>query len=195
MTDFNKLKTHILQKLEDELSPELTYHNVQHTIEVMDQCEVAISRLGIDDQDAQLLRTAALLHDIGYIWSHKEHELAGMEFARTELPNYGYEEDAIVIICAIIKATKVPQIAVTILEKIICDADLMYLGTDDFKLRGDDLYLEFLANKTVSNTDDWNKLQIGFLKSHRFHTDYAQLHFGPKKQENLDELVRQVLNE
>ena len=82
----------------------------------------------------------------------------------------------------------------TILEKIICDADLMYLGTDDFKLRGDDLYLEFLANKTVSNKDDWNKLQIRFLKSHRFHTDYAQLHFGQKKQENLEELLKQTSN-
>jgi predicted metal-dependent HD superfamily phosphohydrolase len=188
--EFSQLKQVILERLKNELPAALTYHSVEHTIEVLDACNVAITRLELDEHEALLVRTAALLHDIGYIWGHNEHEARSVEFAKQELPSYGYSENEIEIIGGIIMSTKVPQSAETILQKILCDADLMYLGTDSFESRGNDLFQEFLANGVVANKQEWDELQIQFMQRHKFHTDYAVIHFGPGKAKNLETLMK-----
>ncbi len=71
---FEEVYKFIIQKLETELPSYLTYHNVQHTKDVA----VAAERLAIAEKlpehEINLLRTAALFHDSGFIKDYDTHE-------------------------------------------------------------------------------------------------------------------------
>jgi HD superfamily phosphodiesterase len=186
----DKLKNFITSKLSNELPKTLSYHNLSHTLYVFEEVNGYIYRLKIGDHDALLLRTAALLHDIGFIWVYSNHEERGVQFAEDELPKWGYSENDIKIISGMIMSTKIPQSPKTLLEEIICDSDLGYLGTDTFYTTSQCLFKEFLEYKILKKPEDWDQVQIDFLKSHTFQTEYAKGHRDPLKQKYLSELIK-----
>jgi hypothetical protein len=85
-------------------------------------------------------------------------------------------------------ATQIPQQPKTLLEEIICDADLDYLGTDNFYPVGQTLYHEFKAYGIINTEEEWDKLQVSFLESHHYHTEFAQKYRQPIKQQFLQEI-------
>lgn len=189
--DFDALKPMILEKLAKELPESLQYHNVDHTVEVIAESERIGLAMGVAAEDLQLIKTAALLHDVGYIQGRTNHELNSVAFAKETLPKWGYTSVQIEVICDMIMATKIPQSSKNDLEKILCDADLSYLGTDAFQAKGDKLFHEFLSDGFVSSKKGWDKMQIEFLREHSYFTEVAQTTYGPKKAENLQRLIQQ----
>lgn len=91
-----------------------------------------------------------------------------------------------------IAATEIPQSPKNHLEEIICDADLDYLGRDDFFIIGDRLYAELMTLGIVKNETEWNKLQVKFMESHHYYTTTAQKLRAKKKEKNL-QLVKAKL--
>jgi uncharacterized protein len=73
-----------------------------------------------------------------------------------------------------VMATKIPQSPKTKLERIIADADLEYLGTDDFKRIGRTLFDEIQIYLNVESERQWNIIQMNFLKTHQYHTDFCK---------------------
>ncbi|WP_018614680.1 HD domain-containing protein [Segetibacter koreensis] len=184
---FVNIKQHVIDKLEKGLSPDLTYHNVTHTLDVLEQAVDIAKYEGIkNENDLLLLKIGALYHDVGFLNVYTGHEKVSCEIAYKELLGFGYSEDQINTICGIIKATKVPQRPKTILEKIICDADLDYLGRDDFFKIGEGLYKEFLYQRIVSDSRSWNFLQVSFLKRHHYFTETTKQRRQKQKKIHLE---------
>ena len=67
-------------------------------------------------------------------------------------------------------ATKIPQTPHNLLEQIICDADLDYLGRNDFEPISRSLYTEFLTYKIIPENIIWDHIQIKFFESHHYFT-------------------------
>ncbi len=178
--------THILEKLKQELPNYLSYHSLKHTKDVKTQA-IRIAKLeGITSEiDLKLLETAAAYHDCGFLSTYNNHEEKGCEIAEQVLPLYAYTKEQIDIIKGLIMATKVPQAPKNKLEEIICDADLDYLGRDDFFEIGEHLFEEFLFKGIVRDEISWNTLQVKFLASHQYFTKTNMNDRDPKKQENL----------
>ncbi|WP_340111905.1 HD domain-containing protein [Maribellus mangrovi] len=185
-----KLKKFIVSELGSQLSDDLSYHNVQHTLAVLDNCNKYIRRLKITPYDAYLLRTAALLHDTGFMFGYEEHEERSIKFAKNILPKWNYTAQEIDRISAIIRATKIPQRPLNELENIIADSDLDYLGTDKFYPVGERLFEELKALGKLNTRTEWNSLQIKFLQNHSYHTLFAQKYREPLKQKHLHELMQ-----
>ena len=186
LTDLQEI---ILDKLEKELPEYLYYHNVKHTIDVLTQVELIGVVEGVTDYELLLLKTAALFHDIGQIHQSKRHEAIGCDYTKKILPKYGYTVDEINEINSIIMATEMPPKPETLLQKIICDADLDYLGRTDFIPVSDTLYKELKEQNIISDIDTWNKMQVGFLESHQYFTDTADKLRQVNKQEQIDRLM------
>jgi len=184
-----KLKRYIIGKLETELSEKLTYHGVKHTKYVLLSCEKYIKRMRIPANEAFLLRSAAIMHDTGYIWTFDNHEDESINYARKILPEWNYSNSEIERISAIIAATKIPQKPSNVVEQIIADSDLDYLGTDYFYKIGNKLYNELKAYNRITNEEQWDRLQVNFLQNHRFHTPFAIKHREPVKRKYLNELL------
>ena len=186
--DFETIKTIVLAEL-DELNPHLTYHSKEHTIDVIEQSvRIALSE-GIDDDALLLLKFAALFHDSGFLQTYAEHEKKGCELFLKKAADWDFTVDEKKIVEGLIMATKIPQTPHTHLQQIICDADLDYLGRADFLTIGDTLRREFLHYKIVANNEDWENLQLKFLKNHQYHTKASQHLREPVKQKNYKGLL------
>jgi len=167
---FTSIKQPILSRLKDELDSQLGYHNIAHTLDVLEQAEViAIQEKVTDKHDVLLLKTAAIFHDSGFLFVYKNHEEKGCEIASESLKNVFSEED-IKKVCGMIMATKIPQTPNTLLEQIICDADLDYLGRNDFEPISRNLYKEFIIFKIIPEDIIWDHIQIKFFESHHYFT-------------------------
>lgn len=186
--DYKAAKAYIIDKLENELSETLTYHGMHHTLDVLKVTEELCDIENVEGRDKILLLTAALFHDAGFTVDSKNHEELGCLIVKSTLPKYGYTDTDILKICGMIMATKIPQRPRNHLEKIICDADLDYLGREDFYSIGNSLYKELNTLNVISDKQTWNRIQVNFLKSHHFHTNTNKNRRTPVKQMYLEEL-------
>jgi uncharacterized protein len=183
---FTSIKQPILSRLENELDPRLGYHNISHTLDVLKQAEVLAKQENITDKhDLLLLKTAAVFHDSGFLFVYKNHEEKGCEIAAESLRNVFCEED-IKKICGMIMATKIPQTPNTLLEQIICDADLDYLGRNDFEPISRNLYKEFIVFKIIPEDIIWDHIQIKFFESHHYFTGTSISKRNEKKLKHLN---------
>lgn len=186
---FSSIYSQVITKLQRELSSRLTYHSIDHTLDVLEQVQQIAIREGVDDeQHLFLLKVAALYHDSGFLFIYSGHEAKGCELGRNELPAFGLAIQEIEKICGMIMATKIPQSPANKLEEIICDADLDYLGRDDFDPISNSLYKEFLEFGFVKDHTDWMQKQTGFLESHHYFTKSSQELRQPKKMDRLAKL-------
>ncbi len=169
--DYRAAKRFIIHLLKTELPRELSYHGLHHTMDVLRVATTLCAKEKINKRDTVLVKTAALFHDAGFIKNkHANHEYESCVLAREHLKDFGYSHEDAEIVCGMIMATKIPQTPNTTLEQIICDADLDYLGRDDFYPIAHSLYEELSAYKLLSDEKTWNRLQISFLESHSFFT-------------------------
>lgn len=186
--DFEAVKQFVLEKLNNELSKDLTYHSVEHTLDVIESAERLAKLEGIRNGQICLLKTAALFHDIGFVSVYDGHEKASMQFAIDMLPEFGYSSDAINTIIHLIKATQIPQSPQNHLEMILADADLDYIGRDDLFLIGQRLQYEWKQQGKIQSLREWHEKQLVFLKNHQYFTKSANELREVKKQENIREL-------
>jgi len=193
-TRFTKIKNHIFQKLEKELPNYLTYHSLEHTKYVLDKAIYIASKENVSKADMLLLKTAVLYHDIGYTKSHENHEAVGCEMARKELPDFNYSQKEINTICGMIMATKIPQQPKTLLEEIIADADLEYLGTKHFDTVSEFLYKEVKHFRPDLTRDEWNSIQILFMEKHQYHTKFCKRYKTYRKKKHMEVLKNNMDN-
>lgn len=183
--EFTKAKEYILDKLQRELPEDLEYHNLAHVNDVYEAVLRYIKVLNITGEDALMLQTAALYHDAGFIVQAKGHEEISCRYARESLSVFGYTGLQVETICGMIMATRIPQAPLTKLEEIIADADLDYLGRDDFYPISDRLFHEMKATGVVSDEEQWNRLQVDFFEKHHYFTDVAKEWRNEKKAQHL----------
>lgn len=192
MKGYYKLRKIILGILETKLSKDLHYHGVHHTLDALNTCGIYLKNNKINAHDAKLLRLGVLLHDIGFTETTIEHEKKSAEIADRLLTEYGFSAEDKAVIEGLILSTKIPQQPKTLLEKIICDVDLDYLGRADFYAISNQLFQELKALDVLDDFDDWNKLQIRFLEAHSYHTDFAIQNRQPEKELRIAELKKLV---
>lgn len=169
----------------------LTYHNWQHTHYVLTQVEFLARQEQVSLNDILLLKTAALFHDIGFLHHINEgHEEESVRIAKGFLPLHGYATEEVALIAGMIRATKIPQNPQTHLEQILADADLFYLGTELFPTVSEQLFAEMQHYNPHMSLKQWHQIQISFLQSHRYHTNYCREHQALVKDGYIRELKK-----
>ena len=192
MSRYDKVFSMMMEKLKAELPGNLAYHNLEHILDVL-QAAITLAELEkLTEKETDLLKVAVLFHDSGYINTVAHHEEVGSDLAGELLPDFGYDENEIQQIQAMILVTKFPHKPKTQLEKIICDADLDYLGREDFFVIGNNLFKELKTLGSLANIDQWNQLQVQFLKRHKYFTESA-ISLRQKNKMNHLEIVEKLL--
>jgi uncharacterized protein len=183
--DFLKITRLAFSELAAKLAPKYSYHSLSHTTMVMRDALFLAHKMGISEQNIRLLATAICFHDFGFVSGHVNHEEQGCNVVRELLPQYNYRTDEIDVICGMIMATKIPQSPKTQLEKIICDADLFYLGTAYYFQIAHLFQRELTALGVLKTKKQWTEIQVTFLRNHHYHTTIAQQLLEKTKQNNL----------
>lgn len=171
--NFVAAKHYIIQRLIHELPSKLYYHGLHHTFDVYDAAKQLAKAEHVTGGDYILLKTAVLFHDAGFIEQYKNNEPIGVKIATEALPQFGYTEEQIKTIAGIIMTTNMEQAPQTLLQKIIRDADLDYLGRNDFEVLANLLKNELNAFGYEYTAEEWDALQIPFLEKHVYYTTTA----------------------
>ena len=117
-----------------KVSESISYHNLQHTQDVVAACEKMAEYYQLNDEDKFALLTAAWFHDTGFSSGKAEgHEEESIRLATQFLNTHHEAPEFIEKVKSAIGATKMPQSPTNLIGEIICDADLFHLGTKDFK--------------------------------------------------------------
>ncbi len=191
-TDFSGAEAFIIDKLKAEMPSNLPYHNMDHIKDVLESSLRISQSENIKEEESKLLRIAALYHDAGFIYTYRGHEAKGCQLANETLPDFGFSKQQLETICSMIMATKIPQTPQNLLDRILCDADLDYLGRDDFYEIGSRLFHEMKDQGLVETEREWNLTQKVFLENHRYHTNFGKSKREEKKQEHLTEVIAKL---
>ncbi|HEX6334552.1 MAG TPA: HD domain-containing protein [Flavisolibacter sp.] len=186
---FEKIQQHFIETFGHKLSPRLTYHNIEHILDVVHQAQRIGEQEQVTGEEMYLLRIAALYHDCGFIQIYRGHEEVSCRIAQETLPQFDITEEQIDRVCGMIMATRVPQTPLNHLERIICDADLDYLGREDFFEIADLLFQEMREYGFVTGKKEWDLIQQEFFQTHRYFTRSNALMRDPRKFEHL-EIIR-----
>jgi len=189
---FAEIQEELLDYMEHRLPKNLYYHNIKHTIDVITEVELIGWAEGVSSENIFLLKLAGLFHDAGHTISYKDHEFYGAQMAREKLDGYGFTEEQIETVCRIIMSTKIPPKPNDLLEQIICDSDLDYLGRTDFIPVSNTLYEELKDRDMVGSLNDWNKMQLKFISNHQYFTKTAQQLREVNKQQQI-ERIEQII--
>lgn len=175
----------VYKDLSNKLDSKYHYHNLHHTKRVINSAKEIGNHYNLSRDDWRDLLTACLLHDYGFIKSHIDHEEIGAQISKEILPGYYFSDDHIESISSLILITKVAEKPSNLLESIIRDADLEYIGSDDFQKISEYLKKEWLECGVVDNENQFYKIQYEFLLSHNFYTAYMQEKGRDQKIKNI----------
>lgn len=195
MIRFDDLEEMVMDEMEKKLPKKLYYHNLKHTIDVIVQVELISKNEDINEEELLLLKTAALFHDTGFMLGYSDHEELSAQYAAEVLPKWNYTPRQIDVIRKLILVTKLPPRPANLLENIICDADLDYLGRADFIPVSANLFKELVENKMIENDmNKWNEMQIRFIESHQYFTETAKRLRDVNKLKQLESIRNMVDN-
>jgi hypothetical protein len=183
--NYYKAERHIMRVLNEGLSSSLYYHSIAHTKDVVTAVERLALLENVTDEGLFLLKSAATYHDAGFVEQYDNNEPIGARLADEILPKYGYTDKHIKTIKDLIYVTEIPHKPTTKLQEIICDADLDYLGRDDFDEIATRLRDELKEHGKIESDKQWDEIQVKFLTMHRYFTDTAIKTRKKKKTENL----------
>ena len=176
------------------LDPRLTYHSPGHTKDVLKQAErIATAENITDERLLLLIKIAALFHDTGFLYTYKEHEKKSCEILVETIDISSFDPPELEMMKGMIMATKVPQSPHSLPEMILCDADLDYLGRDDFEPISEQLKKEFLVYGIIKSEEQWDQLQVNFFESHGYFTATSIQSRQPLKMQHLEALKQKLL--
>lgn len=170
------------------------YHNLQHTKNVVAAAEKIAVHYQLEQEDYAALIIAAWFHDAGYLFAgYETHEEKSVELAASFLREVNGSDTLRDKVAACIRATKLPQSPGTLIEKIICDADLFHFGTLEFKTINKLVRKEIpsITGKKIGNKA-WNRKALSLLEQHQFHTGYCIKRLQKGKAENIAWLKKKL---
>jgi predicted metal-dependent HD superfamily phosphohydrolase len=174
----------------NKVNKSFKYHNLEHTKGVVMACEKMAEYYQLQTEDHSAVLIAAWFHDSGFSSGESHgHEATSIRLATNFLREHNTEPTLIQKVSSCIEATRMPQSPGSLIEQILCDADLFHLGTNEFNAKNEQLRQELTEfSKEEVSKKKWRKMNIAFLENHKYFTDYGRRKLQPVKEQHLEEL-------
>jgi predicted metal-dependent HD superfamily phosphohydrolase len=191
--EFKRARNFILNQLKSTLPDACCYHSLHHSLDVEKAAIRYANCEGLSSHEKILVRTAALLHDIGFAVKYEVNESLALQFADLHLPDFNYSKKDIEIIKMCISATELQVKPENLLAQILCDSDLDYLGRSDYHDLASKLREELKNFGQEFEEKDWILFQLHFLESsHHYYTQSAIQIRGYYKKKRILELKKKL---
>jgi len=177
--------------LTGELSPDLTYHTLDHTVNVVKNAEHIGRREGFTRQDMNILAVSAWFHDTGYTRQYDDHEIVSARLARDFLEARNVDPNMTEQVIQAILATKFPHQPGSRIAEALCDADFMHLADPRYFELIEKLRKEWKKTGVrPSKKDEFERLSLDIFNTHEYHTSYCLEHCSKPKAHNKEILQR-----
>lgn len=175
-------------------TPIYTYHNLEHTQNVVKHSQKIAAESNISDQEMEILMLAAWFHDTGYFENFVDHEKISARIARNFLEKHDYPQEKIEEVIHCILQTQFPHSTSDHkVANILCDADLHHLSSKNYIKISETLRNEriSLMHHNISAKTYWEET-LNFLNDHCYHTDYGKKVLSKKKETNIQKVTLKV---
>ena len=191
-----KASKYVTDLLQQNLPEGYVYHNIDHTLNVVESANEIGEHYGISKEDMEILLLAAWFHDTGISKVYIGHEEKSIEIFQDFIREDNLPPEKIEKVVQLIKITNISLHPESLLEKIIRDADLSHTGQKGFQKRLILLRQEWqnMLGKTFTDVE-WLNSNIDFASKNKFYTDYANEIFGEQRQTNLAKLEKKLRKE
>jgi predicted metal-dependent HD superfamily phosphohydrolase len=170
--------------LAEKLPGNFIFHNYDHALLVKKYAETIGGHAGLTADEMQILRICALFHDTGYINSYEKYIDESIVIASAFLAEHEIDPQTISHISEIIRATRIPQNPQDKIAEVLCDADLMYIASENPLEQFDLLYDETVLLKTkFKKRQVFEKGWIDFFAAHTYFTEYGKTFLQPAKED------------
>jgi hypothetical protein len=182
---------YVTARFAENHNAKLIYHNLDHTLNVVDACKKIAGECGISGTELEMLLVAAWFHDVGYLSKLDNHEEVSAMEARRFLAKNAADETFIRQVENCILATKIPQDPHDRLSAILCDADLFHVSQPDFLENVHFFWDEIKAINGIQQPDSFYlENTLRFFEAHYFKTKYGKTILDPGKKENMERVKR-----
>ena len=100
-----ELEVYVRKLFSEEIDEAYSFHNLEHTLEVVAATEDIAKGVGVSESDYYCLLIAAWFHDTGYVKSIEDHEKHSVSIATAYLKDQMLPEGWLAIIIQCIMAT------------------------------------------------------------------------------------------
>jgi signal transduction histidine kinase/predicted metal-dependent HD superfamily phosphohydrolase len=191
----NPLIARILDRLREDLPPDLHYHCAAHTDDVLEETVLFSVVGGLSNYEIELLAIAAAFHDAGFIQSPVDNEAIGADMAREAMQETGtFSNSEIESVTSMILDTRMQdspngpqQKPSSELSKYLLDADLSNLGREDFFDK-----LELQRRELGYDRNFFVEQAFQLVHAHRWHTHAARRLRQGTKEQNIAKLCKLV---
>ena len=167
------LEEHVAMMMQNS-SSNLFFHNFEHITDVYEHVGLLAHLENVEDEDVLFLKTAALMHDIGYTSEyHVDISKISDEIARKILPDFQYKPEQIDRICELMKAAHYEHVPNGLVEQIMHDANHMYFGRSEYNRLTMFLLRELSSNDVALDKTEWLKNRSRMVVNHVFYTNSA----------------------
>lgn len=185
-----KKATEILQT---NLSPTMTYHNYDHTKNVVNAVRSIGQEENLDDESLEIVQLAAWFHDTGFRDTYEGHEEKSSQIAKEFLSSVNVSPDKIEKVVNCILVTQYGKTPANKLEEVLCDADMIHITKEDYELYADNLRTELSKEKKEQFTDiEWWQVNLEFVSRFKFHTTYGKEVLTAAKEKVRDRLQKKT---
>lgn len=189
----NEVEKYVSGLLKNETPEGYTYHTLNHTQNVVKNAVFIGIREKLPEEEMNTLRLAAWFHDVGYVKKYQGHEEESAEMAVKFLERHGVEENIRTAVAESILATTFPQSPKNRIAKVLCDADFMHLGQENYFDLAEKLRQE-QKNAGIRNLKkaEFDQESVRLFEEHIWHTVFCQNNLEETKQKNLELLKARI---
>ena len=186
-----EVKNYVSQFITDKVPKEYAYHDLQHTVHVVDGVTAIGSGLNLSINEMEIVQLAAWFHDTGYDKGADGHEERSSQYARQYLSHKQYPTESVALIVGCILATKLPSPPGSLLENIVCDADFSHLGSEQYWDRCGKVRQELaLTRNLLMSEQEWTEFELRFMTNHKYFTKVASDLYGTQKAKHIKQLKK-----
>ena len=177
MDKFFTLKEQVLDLLQQKFPENRHYHRgVSHTLNSLGVVEEYIDYMRVGTYEAQILRLGVLMRDLGEL-NTVEHGEDGIALVKKVMSDAGFSFVQTKVVSDLVNAARHPHRPTNLLERIICDVDMEFLGREDHDEASEMFFQELLKNSLVNSREEWELWQQEMLDNHKSHTPYGRERF------------------
>lgn len=195
-TILQEAEVFVTKLFQERLDTKFLFHNLDHTKSVVLGIETLCKAEKLDEETTTVLLLSGWFHDVGYIECSENHEMQSvviaLEFLKAKNIAVGIQEK----VAKLIMATKFDYTPSNKLENIIKDADNVHLANKNYPNTLEQLRNEWEQSiNTKYCNEDWNHLNVEFLKKHQYYTKFAKDNWQNLKELNLNIIEQKLQNQ
>jgi len=177
--EIGKVFNYVEKLFKQKNDKKLTYHNWEHTKYVFDRLKGICIANSFSWNKTEEMLTAALFHDVGYLFEYDNHEDKSIEIAENFMKEFNKSETFIKNVSEMIYTTKADAIPIPDSDfHLLKDIDLEYRIIDQEK-RSMELKKESENILNINYTDEeWLNIQNSFFSNIKFYSWYGKENIG-----------------